>query len=40
MMKIFELRGKPLLAVIIITSSLDFMLFGVSQADMLMNSVP
>ncbi|KAG6362819.1 hypothetical protein INS49_007913 [Diaporthe citri] len=30
-MKIFELRGKPLLAVIIITSGLDFMLFGYDQ---------
>lgn len=39
-MKIFELRGKPLLAVIIITSSLDFMLFGVSRPSMLMNAVP
>lgn len=38
-MKIFKLRGKPLLAVIIITSSLDFMLFGVSQAMFLMNEV-
>lgn len=38
-MKIFELRGEPLLAVIIITSSLDFMLFGVSRSKMLMNAV-
>lgn len=39
-MKIFELRGKPLLAVIIITSSLDFMLFGVSRSKMLIGAVP